>query len=279
MIPVVSAPCFLFFCFVFFTVFPSTVYMLIFNEPPGWFGEGGSVPPGGRPISLVFTILMPCFAGMFFPGVPIGLAWFISLKVAAGLANDDVVEVVKQATPAALKDDDQWTATVAAPAIKLATHTMAHLSEGWGQGTGIATVGLWIFAVCRFAMFLGGGCATAGDGTCDSGTSDTFAQAVQKELMPSLGAALAPLLIALDVAHVSSMCDRLLDSINQLRLAWSSSSDAYDVHRRTYPLLITLKGCNNGQGLGCMPRILAAVFCLVVLLISLVALQLSSLAR
>ena len=66
------------------------------------------------------------------------------------------------------------------------------------------------------------------------------------------------------------MCDRLLDSINSLRLAWSSSSDAYDVHRRTYPLLVTLKGCNNGQGLGCMPLILAAVFCLVILLISLV---------
>ena len=80
MIPVVSAPCFLFFCFVFFTVFPSTIYMLIFNEPPGWFGEGGSVPPGGRPISLVFTIIMPCFAGMFFPGVPIGLVWSILFR-------------------------------------------------------------------------------------------------------------------------------------------------------------------------------------------------------
>ena len=62
--------------------------------------------------------------------------------------------------------------------------------------------------------------------------------------------AVAPLLVSTDVAHVSSMCDDLMNAINNLRLEWLSTEDAQVVHQRTYPLQCTLERMNQGQGLG-----------------------------
>eukprot|EP01051_Picozoa_sp_SAG22_P009030 SAG22_NODE_724_length_7634_cov_11.669808_3_plen_175_part_00 len=70
-------------------------------------------------------------------GLPSAILWYLSMKVAVALAEDDVAELVRAATPQAVNDDGVWTRTVAQPAIKLATHTMAELSDGWGTGTGI----------------------------------------------------------------------------------------------------------------------------------------------
>ena len=67
---------------------------------------------------------------------------------------------------------------------------------------------------------------------------------------PCLGMAVAPLLVSTDVAHVSSMCDDLMNAINNLRLEWLSTEDAQVVHQRTYPLQCTLERMNQGQGLG-----------------------------
>ena len=67
---------------------------------------------------------------------------------------------------------------------------------------------------------------------------------------PSLGMAIAPLLVCADVADVSSMCDSLMNAINDLRLEWTSTEDAQSIHQRTFPLQCTLERMNQGQGLG-----------------------------
>ena len=59
-----------------------------------------------------------------------------------------------------------------------------------------------------------------------------------------------PLLICADVADVSSMCDSLMNAINDLRLEWTSTEDAQSIHQRTFPLQCTLERMNQGQGLG-----------------------------
>jgi hypothetical protein len=57
-----------------------------------------------------------------------------------------------------------------------------------------------------------------------------------------------PLLLASDLAYVSSLCDALLNTINNLRLRWESVESAQAVHLRVYPLLDTLRNLNNNQG-------------------------------
>ena len=69
-------------------------------------------------------VLMPTMMPMLGLGLPCLVLWFLSMKVAVGLAQDDAEELVQRATPEALADDALWTATVAQPAIKMATHTM-----------------------------------------------------------------------------------------------------------------------------------------------------------
>ena len=65
-----------------------------------------------------------------------------------------------------------------------------------------------------------------------------------------LAFAILPLILSADVAHVSSMCDTLLGTINDLRMEWDSTKEAQVVHARTFPLQTTLANLNQGQGLG-----------------------------
>ncbi len=99
-------------------------------------------------------VLMPMMILMLGSGLPCLILWFLSMKVAVGLAQDDVEELVRQATPEALADDARWTATVAQPAMKLATHTMEYLSRGWGAGTGFGSLMCWIIAVGNFVELM-----------------------------------------------------------------------------------------------------------------------------
>ena len=54
----------------------------------------------------------------------------------------------------------------------------------------------------------------------------------------------------IDMATISSMCDQLQDMINDFGLRPMSCADADSVHRRTFPLLTTLRSMNANQGLG-----------------------------
>jgi hypothetical protein len=58
---------------------------------------------------------------------------------------------------------------------------------------------------------------------------------------PMIISALAPLVIAADVAGVSSMCDRLYQKVNGLRLHWPQLKEADAIHAKTFPLLFTLE--------------------------------------
>eukprot|EP01051_Picozoa_sp_SAG22_P010995 SAG22_NODE_1023_length_5990_cov_16.923782_3_plen_132_part_00 len=118
-----------------------------------------------------------------------------------------------------------------------ATHTMHYLSEGWGHGTGLAAVVSWSLALSKFIKVVECvpfGAARVLESTFAAFLDLTFfgcrlirmedaSQAVAEEYRgttfgvlwayvraggPMVLALLAPLIIASDVAQVSSMCDR-----------------------------------------------------------------------
>lgn len=66
---------------------------------------------------------------------------------------------------------------------------------------------------------------------------------------PMIVSALAPLVIAADVAAVSSMCDRLYQKINGLRLHWPELKEADAIHEKTFPLLFTMERLSESTAL------------------------------
>ena len=194
-----------------------------------------------QPNALKAAIAIGCFpiiCANYLVGMVSAATWFMSLKVAVALAHDDVIEVVNVVTSEALSDETLWTEGVARPTIALATDTMRSLSAGWGTGTAFAFLLPWVIAFTNFLTMVH-----------QIVTKTDYADHARHGLVVFVMACF-PLLLARDVAAVSSLCDTLLARINNLRLRWRSSSDAEAVHARTYPLQCTLRELNHGQGLG-----------------------------
>lgn len=243
----------IFFGFVFIKFLGDLIHHAIEQPPCGRFvvePEDNCDRPGDNDDCCFFeetyawekTVrFIPCapFAAISLcVGYPAAMAWYVSMKVAVMLALEDVTNVLRATNKSALIDDAIWDKEVARPAIKLATETMPHLSHGWGNGTGFTAL---LFAVITILNFVG----TVHDIRIGSDSSDILRRAGGV-----VGGAMAPFLLAIDAAHVSSRCDHLLKAINNMRLEWTSTQSAQDVHARVYPLQVTLNELNHGQGLG-----------------------------
>ena len=87
-------------------------------------------------------------------GIPSCAGWYYAMRVSALLARDDIIECAKGVSDEGLKNDEVWTATVATKTLALASHTMKHLSGGFGRGTGLAAIGCWLMALAKFTSFL-----------------------------------------------------------------------------------------------------------------------------
>eukprot|EP01043_Picozoa_sp_COSAG02_P056690 COSAG02_NODE_6761_length_3376_cov_5.293813_1_plen_459_part_00 len=246
-------------------------------DPEGMLANQEDPAGSKQRMEMMAYILVPmtpmsmvCY-GVAFPSA---VLWYLSMKVAVALAEDDVAELVRAATLEAVNDDSVWTQRVAQPAIKLATHTMAELSGGWGNGTGIGALICWIQALGNAIELM-----TKIHNEIWNSTSPQDTLPWELELLKNAAGAFVfgclPLLLAKDLAHVSSLCDTLLNRINSLRLEWTDTATAQQIHQvrpivcaltlayrlalmprlslsvqRTYPLQVTLRGLNNSQGLG-----------------------------
>ena len=60
------------------------------------------------------------------------------------------------------------------------------------------------------------------------------AQSWHKAFLPAVACTIAPFLLAFEVAGISSMCDALLEKIVKMRLRWTSTAVAPEVHQRTF---------------------------------------------
>ena len=180
-------------------------------------------------------------------GFPLAAMWLFSMKVGARLAEDDIVEVSKNAhDPTACETDEAFDERVANPTREL-TDTMQLLSRGWGSGVGLGILALWLYAFSRFADFL----LELHKLHLGLGTGEyTQARAFRVKMGPGIVLAIAPLIIVMDMATVSSMCDQLQSAINAFGLKKMSTEEAAQVHQRTFPLLNTLQSMHSGQGMG-----------------------------
>jgi hypothetical protein len=161
----------------------------------GDLGESAEALVVWHPLALSFWV--PSLSVMI--GFPCGAAWFFSLKVAVVLAQDDVEGVVARTTFETMADDSLWDSVVARPAIRLALHTMRLLSS-WGTGTWVFCLIMICISLQNFSAFANCIIIPDADLACgDTGMARKFAAVI--------GAALAPLFISADVAHVSSLCD------------------------------------------------------------------------
>lgn len=153
--------------------------------------EMGQVMRIFEPVLYAFVPMMIGCAPSLVIGYPIAMQWYVSMKVAVTLAQDDVTAVTKHTKPDTLLDDKAWSTRVAQPAISLATDTMAHLSAGYSLGTGwTAFMCAWI-SLANFVAVI-------------HSIRVREYYDVPRQLSATLMAAMAPFVIASDLAHVST---------------------------------------------------------------------------
>jgi hypothetical protein len=110
---------------------------------------------------------------------------------AVTLAQDDISDVTKHTKSETLMDEKAWSTKVAQPAISLATDTLAHLSSGYSVGTGwTAFMCAWI-SLANFVGLVH---------SIRMGQYDDIPRLLSGTVM----AAMAPFVIASDLAHVST---------------------------------------------------------------------------
>ena len=163
---------------------------------------------------------------------PLALMWLSALFVAAAVADDAVIEVIRKVADLNPIDNlDEWIEHVERPAVSLHYETMAALSEGFGTGIVSAWVGCWTLSFGFFV--LAGASAGVESNMRIAGT-----------LGVGFLAAIAPLLLVYCLAQVGSRCDDLHDALNDKVLK------DLRYHGRLDALIKGLRRLNNGQGLG-----------------------------
>ena len=189
------------------------------------------------PMTAIVTAYMLGSISLF----PCCICWALSMKVAAVLAEDSVQEVAKNINPDALNSDESWHTLVSQPCSDLAKKTMWYISGGWGRGIAVGSLAMWLMSFSKLARFLD---------VIHTEPEYSGAMGFIRVLLPAIGFALGPLVLAMDLATVSSLCDTMISAINDLGFGTNSVQHADEVYRKTRPLLAALKGMHADQGLG-----------------------------
>jgi hypothetical protein len=198
----------------------------------------GATP--GRAVMYYIATFWGHPGGCYIIGVVVFYGWWLSMKSAAALATVDVEHVMataKELVPAA--DRDVWEERVTVPALRL-HGLMGALSRTWGPAVGAFTWYNWASAIGIFAFNLDPQFSPHMDKDqgLPAGTWHVVFTAV------FLNLAFLPLGVALDLARVSSLCDDLMEILND------KSVEDIKNEPVVMPLIRTLKNLNGGQGLG-----------------------------
>jgi len=218
------------------------------DRPPGLdLDEDNKEDPSGALNAFEsISFLLGWFGSLWW--LSLSMVWLLSLKIAAVLADDDVVEIIKAAADhSRITDDKDCKESISKPSRGLAK-TMALLSSGWGQGVAIVTLSMWCWAFSRAAEFL----LEVHKLNLGLGTGEyTIATAFQRKLGPGAVYTIIPFFVVADLATVSSLCDKLVNLLNDFGLDPELEADrALEVHNKVFPLLSSLRGLHGSQGLG-----------------------------
>jgi hypothetical protein len=151
-----------------------------------------------------------------------------------------VLEVIRDAKKTPPTHDVNWQAKVVEPALAL-NKTIEDVSRGWGLGIGGITAGMWALALCTFTDALNEPFTMGFDRV--TGKPPGTAKATL--LIITVIEMLIPLTVAWDLAAISTRCDSLMSTLNDVRLEHGEKC-----HMRILWLETCLKEQNGGQGLG-----------------------------
>eukprot|EP01048_Picozoa_sp_COSAG05_P025190 COSAG05_NODE_6292_length_985_cov_1.339729_1_plen_288_part_10 len=185
------------------------------------------------------AMLMMCFYGF---GNTLIAVWIISMRMAANLAGDAVGLVVAQVRSINSSSDlaTEWESAVYAPSVALADGTMRALSIGWGRAVVSYCVLCLLGDIAVFSLMLS-------PLALNNSSASWWPLALRSGCgIGILVFTLLPVFVASGPAHVSSQCDELMDSLNQLRLRLRTVAADSQIS----VLEKALRNLNKGQGLG-----------------------------
>eukprot|EP01052_Picozoa_sp_SAG31_P010477 SAG31_NODE_574_length_13967_cov_7.512042_17_plen_371_part_00 len=127
---------------------------------------------------------------------PFIFGWWLALKTASLLVSDCVIEARKKVASTS-PTDDAWDEFVVPMMLQLLQSTLPALSTGFADGVILAFVTCWILSLGSFCNWLATG--------------------IPGMLIGIFTMAMAPLLLAMDVADASSECDNIRSTLNDKR--------------------------------------------------------------
>jgi hypothetical protein len=166
--------------------------------------------------------------------VPLTLAWYLTLKLAAALGAGAVARV-RAAVSRCDPSSPEWHEEVHAPTQVLVTTTFPALSRCLAGGAAAVAWCCWVNAISQFAWALG---------------SLSVKSALYDTALPcfllSLLCVSIPMLVLYDLADASSDCDQLIADLNHKRVTHPSD----EAHMKIQKLEVMLDRLNKKQGLG-----------------------------
>ena len=187
----------------------------------------------------VSAMLLMCFFGFCNTLIAV---WIISMRMASSLAGDAVGLVVTHVGSINSSSDlaAEWESDVYAPSVALADGTMRTLSNGWGRAVVSYCVMCLLGEIALFSLML--------SPLALNGSSASWWPLVLRSGCGGgiLMFARLPVFVASGPAHVSSQCDELMNSLNQLRLRLRTVAADSQIS----VLEKALRNLNQGQGLG-----------------------------
>eukprot|EP01047_Picozoa_sp_COSAG01_P058737 COSAG01_NODE_6959_length_3416_cov_33.694001_1_plen_526_part_00 len=194
-----------------------------------------AVDNGSRLITGIVTVFT-----MPFVANPIILSWAYSMKVASCLCITSIADVANAAHRTDPTNSADWNEAVSQPALTLHTKTKT-MSDGWGGGLAGCIFIAWTMCIQNFVNSIN-------DPLCVNGDREfgyPIGTMQLKFVTFSLIWAVLPLIIAIDVATISTNCENLMDTLNLARCEYGQPA-----HNNIAWLETALRGVNSGQGLG-----------------------------
>eukprot|EP01043_Picozoa_sp_COSAG02_P029440 COSAG02_NODE_1832_length_10723_cov_13.708020_5_plen_456_part_00 len=187
---------------------------------------------------LHFWLLVPLACAVC--GVHVYFAWWMTMKTGAALAAVDIERVTASAHACTPSDREAWVRDVARPTANLHAGLLQSVSQTFGTGLGATTFSLWAYALAAFCSTLDAPFVAALDAAAG------FPMGVAIAFF-GVSCAFLPLLLAMDLARVSTLCDELLEVLNANRL---DNTHDLAVRSELSLLIDSLNHLNGRQGLG-----------------------------
>lgn len=161
---------------------------------------------------------------LYMVGIPLAIAWFLTLKMSAALVVHAVRNVRRHVVRTSA-EAEEWEGEVVPMALILITETLPLLSQGWSDGAAAVCLTCWANAFANIAVALQQDSVLAQSGS----------------LLFAFSMACVPALILFDFADCSTECDLLVKSLNEKRIADTSD----ETHVKIFKLEVMISHLNK----------------------------------